>query len=128
MTAGDAILTHLSMLLPVYGEGIIDFILWSLGRDDKPWTTYVARPALFTLGFWGAWYWGTGTWYWTIAVMITAFWAFFPLLINLILGKPMGYLGQNPWDRLMAKIQPAWMRIWIFIWLYITAVCFYYYA
>ena len=130
---GDIILIHLSMLLPVYGEVAFDAIIWKIycinkesEKIEKFWSTFVVRPVLFALGFWGAWYFGDKEWWRIPPVMITAFWAFFPLLINVVLKRKLCHLGGGWWDTLIGKMH-CLFRIWFFIWLYITMLCIYYY-
>ena len=118
------------MLLPVYGEAAFDWMVWKFKwfkGKDKPFSTWVVRPILFVVGGYFAWRLGDKEWWNVGFVMITYFGALFPLLINWILKRPIGYLSDgNWWDRLMSKIHNA-SRIWGSIWLMILALCVYYY-
>jgi len=128
MTFLVVLLTHLLMLLPIYGEAAFDKIMWNLGFEDKPISTWVVRPMLFIIGGFTAWMLDDKELWRVALVMGAAFAALFPLLINWVLGKPIGYLSKGNWyDRLMGKIKPDIMRIWLLIWLYITMLCVYYY-
>lgn len=130
------IFVHLSMLLPVYGESIFDALMWKFKGmgSDKPVSTYVVRPVLFVVGGYFAWKLGDKELWRVGLVMATAFLAWFPLLINLILKHVfkanirISHLGNNWWDRLMKKtLKIGLVRIAFFIWLYLTALCIYYY-
>jgi len=131
------VLVHASMLFPVYGESIFDALMWKFKGmgSDKPISTWVVRPILFAVGGFVAWWYGEKE-LWRVAfVMGTAFLAWFPLLINLVLkygfkaNIKITHLGKGWWDTLLSKTlnKIPIMRIWFFIWLYITALCTYYY-
>lgn len=121
------ICVHLSMLLPIYGEGAFDFLMWKAGKDDKPVSTWVARPVFFAVGTFLAWIIGDKE-LWRIGiVMITAFLAFFNPQMGLILKKGICHLGKGWWDTLIGKIPGCAPRLWLFFWLYILSLCIYYY-
>ena len=126
---GTIILVHLMMLLPVYGEAAFDSCVWHYGwfkGQDKPFSTWVVRPILFAVGGYFAWKMGDKELWRVALVMITAFLAWFNLLINWIRGEKPCYLGKNPIDQLLMKI-PCLFRLWFFRWLWITMLCVYYY-
>jgi hypothetical protein len=123
------IFIHVLMTLPVYGEALFDWIMWKVkgSGSDKPISTYVVRPILFLIGGFGTSMLDKDRTIIAIAFyMIAAFLAFFPLLINVILGVRIGHLGNGWWDNLMKKFQPDIIRIWFFIWMWIVAFCLYY--
>lgn len=123
------ICVHLLMLLPVYGEVIFDNLVWKFkwfGGEDKPFSTWVVRPILFITGCLLAWWIGDKELWRVGFVMITAFLAWFNPIIGLCLVGKICHLGDNWFDKLIGRIH-CLFRIWLFIWLYIVALCTYYY-
>ena len=117
---------HLSMLLPFYGEVVFDRIMWKLGKDDKPVSTWVVRPILFLIGGFIAWKLGDVELWRVIIVMFSGFLAFFNPVIGLVLKQGMCHLGDHWWDQQIKRI-PCMFRLWLFVWLYIVALTIYYY-
>jgi hypothetical protein len=131
-------LAQLCFLIPVGGEALYDWVCWRVFGEgkDKPWSTYIVRPILFLVAItlviqdpiiktvildkeW----WAVGS------VVLADFILFFPLLINLIRGEKWYYVSKtdNKWtyDYWVGKIH-AWPRLWLFIWLVLTANCLLY--
>lgn len=126
------ILIHLLMLLPIYGEGVFDKLVWRFKwfkGNDKPFSTWVVRPILFITGGYFAWRLGNKELWRVGVVMFFAFLAWFPIFINLLRPKiSICDLGTDWWDNLLRKYLPhCAVRLWLFIWLWMLAMCIYYY-
>ena len=119
---------HFVTILPVFGEALFDVLMWKwkgMG-SDKPISTWIVRPILLAAAVWGAWYLGDKE-LWKVALVTgTAFMAFFNPLMGIIVKKDPRHLGDNLWDNLIKRIPSGIMRIWIFVWIWIVAVCLYY--
>ena len=122
----NEVIVNFLVLLPCYGEVAFDWLMWKNGKNDKPISTYVVRPVLFLGTVYLLWT-TEGKELWKVSFLVlSAFLAFFPLFINWVRKKDICYTGQNPYDKIVAKI-PCMARLWLFIWIYIVALCCYYY-
>ena len=118
---------HLIMLAPAFLEVGLDNLMWKLGLDDKPLSTWVARPIFFVLASWLVVRLNGQEWWQVLGVIGFYHLLFFPYLINWSLGRKFFYLSdKNPFDRLL-KRAPNYPRLWLQIMLAIVVVCVYYY-
>jgi len=120
------LLAHFIMFLPVPIEVAFDKLMWYLGKDDKPISTWVLRPALWALAGLGVLTLTDRVW-WQIAPVIVAYFGLsFNYIINGILGRPFFYLGEDWFDRQLSRLHNI-PRLWAQIWITALALCLYFY-
>ena len=82
---------------------------------------FIIRVIAFSLFFW--WYMAIGfMWYWASFYMIMTFAWLFPLWLNLFRGKPIGYLSNRGFDKLILKTIGAGIYFWLGLVLVVMAV------
>ena len=104
----------------------LDNVLWKEGFNDKPGSTILRGVLLITLSLLNDFYLHDGTWYTTLFLGVSIYFLFFNYIINWTLKKPFFYLGNSWFDRMLGKL-PAWPRLWMQIWILITAITIYLY-
>jgi hypothetical protein len=106
MTVFRILFIHLLVLSPVLLEAAFDKWCWSRGKNDKPFSTYVLRPILFSVVVYYVGFMFNMKWLPTLFMVLSNHFLFFPLIINWILGRPFGYYSDKPfYDRFMKRFK-----------------------
>jgi hypothetical protein len=121
-----SIITLITLVIIFLEAFVLDPIWWNGGKSDKPMSTIIRAVLVILIGVVSRYWLDDNYLFAGVFYAVTVYFAFFNYVVNWKLNHKWYYLGNDWFDRQLAKM-PIMFRVGLHVWVLIVGVMTYLY-